>query len=115
MTPGSIILACVQQSDGQFKKRPALVLVEVPPYRDLLICGISSKVRHEVAGFDEIVSQSDPGFAQTGLKADSLIRLGLLATIPASSVAGRLGVLAPERHAMLRRRLAAYLRRPSDA
>ena len=115
MTPGSIILASVQQSDGQFKKRPALVLVEVPPYGDLLICGISSKVRHEVAGFDEVIRQSDPDFAQTGLKADSLIRLGLLATVPASSVAGRLGVLAPERHAALRSRLAAHLRPPGDA
>jgi len=109
MIPGRIILAHVQQSNGQFKRRPAVVLVELPPYTDLLICGISSKLRQEVTGFDEIIRQDDSNFTQSGLKVDSLIRLGLLTTIPALAVIGELGSLTPERHATLVKRLASFL------
>ncbi|MGE9266711.1 MAG: type II toxin-antitoxin system PemK/MazF family toxin [Verrucomicrobiales bacterium] len=109
MSPGWIILAAVQQSDGQLKRRPALVLKEMPPYGDLLICAISSQLRHEVTGFDELIRQSDPDFPESGLKVDSLIRLGLLATIPTSAVLGRLGNLSPVRHSTLLSRLAHEL------
>lgn len=110
MSPGSVILAHVQQSDGRFKARPAIVLATVPPYNDLLICGVSSKVRHEVVGFDELLLVGDPEFAQSGLKVDSLIRLGLLTTIPLPSVMGHLGSLSTSRHSILLSRLADYLR-----
>lgn len=97
MTPGSVILSRVQQSDGRLKIRPALILALMPPYDDLLICAVSSKVRHEVVGFDELILRSDADFGHSGLKVDSLIRLGLLATIPASAIIGKLGTVSIDR------------------
>jgi mRNA interferase MazF len=44
MKEGDIILAPVPQADGGLKTRPALVLREMPPFRDVLICGISTQV-----------------------------------------------------------------------
>ncbi len=93
MIPGSVILARVQQSDGQLKRRPAVILALLPPYNDFLICGISSKIHQEVVGFDDVILHDDPDFVQSGLKVDSLVRLGLLATIPPTAVLGTLGSL----------------------
>lgn len=91
MKRGDVILAKLQQSDGRIKTRPALVLAIIPPYGDRLIAGISSQLRHEVKGLDEIVSPADQDYSKTGLKVVSLIRMGMIATIPANAVLGRLG------------------------
>lgn len=91
-------LARIQQADGRMKPRPVVVLQEMPPYRDLLVCAVSSQLRHECPGFDEIISSSDDDFVTSGLKVSSLIRLGLIATIP-----------RPQLESELRRRLAAAL------
>lgn len=112
MTPGCIILARVQQSDGRLKTRPAVILSLLPPFNDLLICGVSSKLRQEVAGFDDLLVTTHPDFAASGLKVDSLIRLGLLATVPATAVIGELGSIPQERLSRLLRRLADHLSMP---
>jgi len=56
---------------------------EMPPYKDLLVCGVSTQVHDEVRGFDELVSFSDADFSSSGLKSESLVRLGFLAMLPA--------------------------------
>lgn len=109
MSPGDVVLARVQQSDGRLKVRPAVVLSMVPPYQDYLICGVSSKTRHEVVGFDDLLPMTDVDFPQSGLKVDSLIRLGLLATVPSSVIVGQLGSLTPQRLERLQKRLADHL------
>lgn len=53
MRTGAIVLAHVQQADGRMKPRPVVVLQEMPPYYDLLVCAVSSRLRHEYPGFDE--------------------------------------------------------------
>jgi mRNA interferase MazF len=55
MKQGDIILTPVPQADGRLKNRPAIVLREMPPYGDFLICGVSSQLHHYVSGFDEII------------------------------------------------------------
>ena len=80
------------------------------PYGDLLVCAISSQLRHEVLGFDDVIKRADSDFLASGLKVDSLIRLGLLVTIPVSSVKGQLGVIAADRLALLQTRLAQKLK-----
>jgi mRNA interferase MazF len=42
MKEGNVILASLPQADGQIKKRPALFLREMPPFKDALVCGISA-------------------------------------------------------------------------
>ncbi|HSP41748.1 MAG TPA: hypothetical protein VLO11_02655 [Luteolibacter sp.] len=76
MKPGSMALARVQQADGRLKVRPVVVLQEMPPYRDSLVCAASSQLRHESPGFDEIMQADDDDFATSGLKVASLVRLG---------------------------------------
>ena len=110
MKPGTVILSRVQQSDGQLKRRPAVVLSIVPPYGDLLICAVSSQTRHGVPGFDDPILRADGDFLGSGLKVDSLIRLGLLATIPLAAAIGELGEISALRLSRLLSRLADQLR-----
>jgi len=77
--------------------RPALVLTTMPPYNGLLICGVSSKIRQEVKGFDEVVSTADPDFGSSGLKVSSIVRLGMVTTIPKDAVLGELVTLSSDR------------------
>ena len=109
MTEGSVILVRLPQADGRLKTRPALVLRLMAPFGDLLICGISTQLNQQVAGFDEIVSASDADFAFMGLDGTSLIRLGFLTSQPRRGVAGVIGAVSAERHQRLLRRLSAYL------
>lgn len=75
MKEGDVILAPIPQADGSVKNRPAVVLREMPRYRDLLVCGVSTQLHQRVAGFDEIISPGAADFAASGLLAESLIRL----------------------------------------
>lgn len=80
------------------------------PYSgDVLVCGISTQLREVVTGFDESISIYDADFAASGLRFDSLIRLGFLTAQPSFEIFGIIGAIAPERHARLLRRLSGYL------
>ena len=109
MNAGDVILARVQQADGRLKLRPVVVLRTVPPYADLLVCAVSSQLRHESPGFDDVVAAADGDFPSSGLKTTSLIRLGLLATIPQTTVGGKLGEISGQRLEKLQSRLARYI------
>lgn len=115
MKPGTMALARVQQADGRLKARPVVVLQEMPPYQDLLVCAVSSQLRHECPGFDEIIQENDADFPASGLKVASLVRLGLLATLPREAILGNLGAIANTRLERLRNRLAAHLGNESQS
>jgi len=109
MNEGDVILASLPQADGQAKNRPAVALRELPPYGDMLVCGVSTQVHQLVSGFDEWLGKSDADFTASGLLADSIIRLGFLAVLPRQSILGSIGTISPERHRRLLHRLSAYL------
>ncbi len=109
MNEGEVILTPIAQADGQVKNRPAVVLRELPPYRDLLICGVSTQVQHLVPGFDELITSRDGDFTASGLMADSVIRLGFLAVVPRKAVAGSIGKIGGDRYRRLLQTLSAYL------
>ena len=74
MNQGDVILTPVPQANGILKNRPAIFLREMPPYRDLLVCGISTQLHQEVKGFDEVVDQTDfrlPSYRPTNNLTDS--------------------------------------------
>jgi mRNA interferase MazF len=50
----------------------------MPPYGDLLLCGLSTQLQQQVEGFDEVVAPNDEDYECSGLVATSLIRLGFL-------------------------------------
>jgi mRNA interferase MazF len=113
MKQGDVILTPVPQADGRIKNRPALILCEMPPYGDLLVCGISTQLHHYVNNFDEIISPGHEDFTSSGLLEKSLIRLGFLAVLPISRIMGIIGSISSERHNRLLRTLSDYLIRKS--
>jgi mRNA interferase MazF len=59
MQETDIVLALLPQANGSLKRRPALIFREMPPFKDFLVCGISTQLRQEVKDFDETISSSD--------------------------------------------------------
>ena len=110
MKAGDVILVPLPQADGQRKPRPAIILKILPPFGDYLVCGVSSQLRQQVRGLDELILQTDPNFAASGLRSDSLIRVGFLAMYAQQQVIGGIGEISPERHHRLLKQLADFLR-----
>ena len=109
MNEGDIVLAPLPQADGRIKNRPAVLLRRLPPFSDWLVCGIRTQLQQCVANFDEVIAPSDPEFANTGLKASSIIRLGFLAVLPDAAILGAIGSISRERHDRLLVNLCRYL------
>jgi mRNA interferase MazF len=109
MKEGDVILVPLPQADGQRKPRPAVILKILPPFGDFLVCGISSQLRQQVHGLDELILQRDNDFAASRLQMDSLIRVGFLAIYTPQQVVGSIGEISSERHLRLLRQLAEFL------
>ena len=113
MSEGDVVLTPFPQADGRVKNRPAIVLRIMPPFGDLLVCGVSRQLRLRVPDFDEIIARTDADFPASGLVDLSLIRLGFLSLLPASEFLGEIGSISPERHRRLLHRLAKFLVAPA--
>ena len=109
MKEAEIITAAFPHFDGVLKRRPALILREMPPFCDFLICGISAQTRQKVEGFDEIISPADEDFESSGLEVELLIRLGFLLIVPRNKIIGLIGSISKERHQSLLKNLSDYL------
>jgi mRNA interferase MazF len=55
------------QADGKIKNRPAIYLREMPPFRDALVCGVSTQIHQLAADFDELITNQDDDFSASGL------------------------------------------------
>src|SRR3954453_24221304 len=109
MKEGDVVLTPIPQADSKVKNRPAIILREMPPYRDLLVCGVSTQLHQQVKDFDEIISPADADFVSSGLLSELLIRLGFLAVLPRSSIVGSIGAISSERHKRLLKILSDFL------
>ncbi len=109
MKETDVILALLPQADGTMKRRPAIVLREMPPFKDFLVCGVSTQFHQKVENFDELITPSDADFASSGLNSESLIRLGFLTVLPRKDIIGSVGSVSAERHRRLLEKLSAYL------
>jgi len=109
MKEGDLVIVPMSQIDGAVKDRPAIILREMPPFRDVLLCGVTTQLRHSAEDFDELISPSDGDFVASGLKHESLIRLGYLVVVPRSKIAGSIGSVSAIRHQRLLQKLSAYL------
>ena len=49
MNEGDVILAPLPQADGQVKNRPAIALRALPPFGDMLVCGVSATINWRLA------------------------------------------------------------------
>jgi mRNA interferase MazF len=59
MREGDLIVVSMPQGDGVSKNRPAVILREMPPFGDPLVCGLSKQLHQAAKDFDEVVSPSD--------------------------------------------------------
>jgi mRNA interferase MazF len=108
---GDIVLFRFPQTDlADDKLHPALLLGKLPgEYDDWLTCMISSQTRHYLPNFDEIVHEGDSDFAQSGLKLESVIRVGRLAVIEGESLLGEVGKISNERLKRVKSHLADWI------
>ena len=105
MREGELVLVELPQATGTPKRRPALVLRQMPGYGDYLVCGLSSQLRQYIAGFDELLKPD----RTNGLRVDSVVRLGFLNTVSEAQILGRMGNVPAMLHADLLQRVADYL------
>jgi mRNA interferase MazF len=108
---GQIGLLEFPQTDfAQGKRRPVLLLAEVPgPHADWWICMFSTQLEQAIPGFDEMVRAEDADFAGSGLRTESVIRVARVAVVESARLIGAIGSIAPDRLARIRRRLADWL------
>ena len=108
---GDIVLIRFPQTDlAEGKLRPALSLGKLPgEYDDWLICMISSQTRHYLPTSDEIIQEGDSDFAQSGLKLESVIRVGRLAVLEGESLLGEVGKISGERLKRIKSHLAEWM------
>ena len=111
MNPGDIVLVAFPRVDlVHGKLRPALVIALMPGrHEDVLVAMISSKTHQLIAGFDELIAESDSDFAVTGLKKTSVIRLSRLATVERNIIPAKLGEIHDARMAVIYERLISLL------
>lgn len=76
------------------KVRPAVCLTdEIKPHHHVVLAFITSRVAATAASTDLVIDKSDAGFATTGLKVSSTIRLHRLMTVTTSIILRELGEL----------------------
>ena len=109
MKAGDIVLIELLQADGQIKKRPALLLKQMPSYGDWLMCGISSQLHQYIVGFDEKLDLNHPDFKLSSLKTSSIVRLSFLSVVPSSQIPGSIGSISAVTHLKILERLSKYL------
>jgi mRNA interferase MazF len=109
---GDILLFRFPQSDlGVGKLRPALLIKRIHrDFDDCLVCMISTQTRHQIAGLEVVLPETIPGFQETGLKKESLVRTSRLAAVQESVFMGKLGCLPAELFEDIRTRLADWIR-----
>lgn len=109
--PGKIVLFNFPKTNLQEGKlRPALVITKVPGrYDDWLTCAISTQIHQQIPDFDEIISEGDKDFSVSGLKSESLIRVGRLGVLESTVFEGAIGKISAERLNRIKSRLAKWL------
>jgi mRNA interferase MazF len=112
ISEGDILLFPFPQSNlGVGKLRPALLIKRIHGgFEDCLVCMISTQTRHQIQDLEVVLPETMPGFDETGLKKESLIRTSRLAVVHPSVFTGKLGTLPTELFDDIRHRLAEWIR-----
>lgn len=93
MEPGDLVLVPFPRAEGAAGKfRPALVIAVAPDrHGDVLLMQVTSRSSQLVEGYYVELSETAPGFAETGLKTTSFVRVTRLATVTPELIVARLG------------------------
>jgi mRNA interferase MazF len=76
---------------------------------DWLVSMISTQVQQAVDGFDEIIGIGDSDFRPSGLKVESVLRIGRLAVVPTNQLLGAIGEIDGHRLLKIRKKLAGWI------
>ena len=108
---GQVVVFRFPQTDlDEGKLRPALLLGKLPgEYDDWLICMISSQTHQYIAGFDELIQESEDDFGESGLKVPSAIRVGRLAVVAGEILLGAIGQVSKDRLGRVKKHLSDWL------
>lgn len=91
--------------------RPILVIAKVPGrFDDWLTCAISTQLHQQIPGFDETIKEIDEDYTLSGLRTESLIRVGRLGVLEGSVFEGAIGKITSERLSRIKSRLAKWLK-----
>lgn len=107
-----VVFRFPQTNQSEGKLRPALLVSRVPgPFDDWLVCMITSQLRHRVDSFDEVVRADDDDFGASGLKSESLIRVGRVAVVDGSLLLGAIGEISRQRVDRIKHKIAEWVLR----
>jgi len=70
---------------------------------------ISSQTWQYIAGFDEMIRKGDNDFERSGLKVDSVVRVGRLAVVTGQVLLGAIGEISDERLRRIKKRLSEWI------
>jgi len=90
------------------KQRPSLVLYTKP--RQMVVAYISSRIPTSLDSADVLVMRTHPSFRNTGLRDSSIIKLGVLATIPFEKVINWRGSIDDALRAEINPKLAVHIK-----
>lgn len=109
--PGKIVLFNFPQTNLQEgKMRPALVTAKVPGrYDDWLTSAISTQLHQQIPDFDEVIRASDDDYSSSGLKTESLIRVGRLGVLESTVFEGAIGKISDTRLNRIKSRLSKWV------
>jgi mRNA interferase MazF len=107
MTRGRVVLVPFPFDDlSSAKVRPAVCLTDpIGQYRQVVVAFVTSRTPAEPLDTDLVLDASQAGFAMTGLRVTSTLRLHRLMTITTSLMLRELGRLSPEMETQAESRL----------
>jgi mRNA interferase MazF len=108
---GQIVIFHLPHTDMQEgKSRPVLLIAKAPGrFNDWLACAISTQLNQAQEDFDEILSSENQDFDQSGLKADSVIRIAKLGVLDGDIFQGAIGTITPDRLKQIKARLIKWI------
>ena len=91
---GTVVLVPFPFTDLSAQKvRPAVILSQKNTGGDVTVAFVSSKVPRKMHVFYILITKTNAGFNNTGLKIDSVIKVNKIATLDKKIILGELGTL----------------------
>lgn len=109
MKEGSVVRIALQQHDGKFVKRPAVLIKKHSRYDDCIVCGISKSIGLAASSVDIVVTEKDEDFKTWGLDYSGVIRTCFLFTISSKHIEGTIGNLTQRTHRQIINNLVRFL------
>lgn len=93
---GDVVLVDIPYLDAQQSvRRPALVVSDCSQMLDVIIAGITSRIRNPLPATHFVIARNHPDWRSSGLRLDSVVRCDRIFTVAHASIHRVLGQLSP--------------------